>query len=274
MINQQLTQVQLTKSTEVYVPVRKKRQIFIENTIDLSKAKVLEIGAFDYPIYTKEQVDVSFMDWFSPEEHLAAHAGAPERAKNAIAVDYVIKDKNFSHKISKKFDLVIANHVVEHVSDLIRWFQNISSILNLNGYLFLAVPHKEYTFDKIRHLTSLGDILRNYQEDLQAPTLYQVFDHLYYYRPVRANQIWDGNIQDLLKQKRFETAKAAMEKAKVELAKNTYVDTHCNVFNYLSFLELCQELYESQYIDLQITNSKDIEKPDNEFYAILQKVKC
>jgi SAM-dependent methyltransferase len=272
MTNQQLNQVPSIQPNEIYVPIRKKRQIFIEKTIDVSKAKVIEIGAFDYPTYTKERVDISFMDWFAPEEHLAAHASAPERAKNAIAVDYVIKDKNFSKQISKKFDLVIANHVVEHISDLIRWFQNISSILNPNGYLFLAVPHKEYTFDKIRHLTSLANILRNYEEDLKSPTLYQVFDHLYYYRPVRSNQIWDEDIQDLLKQKRFATAKAAMDKAKAEIAKNGYVDIHCNVFDYLSFLELCDELYTSQYIDLQLHSSKDIERPDNEFYLVLQKI--
>lgn len=271
MTNQQLTQVRSTQSTEVYVPVRKKRQIFIEKTIDVSKARILEIGAFDYPTYTKDQVAISFMDWFSPEEHFAAHPDAPERAKKAIAVDYVIKNKNFSERISEKFDLVVANHVVEHISDLIRWYQNISSILNPNGYLFLAVPHKEYTFDKIRQLTSLADILRNYEEDLEAPTLYQVFDH-HYYRPVRANQIWDEDIQDLLEKKRFTTAKAAMEKAKREIAKNSYVDVHCNVFNHQSFLELCDELYVSQYIDLQLSSSKDIESPDNEFYAILQKI--
>jgi SAM-dependent methyltransferase len=271
MTDRQLTQVPSTQPTQGYVPIRKKRQNCIEKTIDVSKAKVLEIGAFDYPTYTKERIDISFMDWFAPEEHFAAHATAPERAKNAIAVDYVIKNKNFSHQISKKFDLVIANHVVEHIADLIRWLQNISSVLNPNGYLFLAVPHKEYTFDKIRQLTSLAEILRSYEEDLQSPTLFQVFDHLYYYRPIRANQIWDGDFQDLLKQKRFANAKAAMEKARTEIAKNGYVDIHCNVFNHQSFLELCDELYASQYIDLKLHNSQDIEPPDNEFYVILQK---
>jgi SAM-dependent methyltransferase len=252
--------------------MRKERQLFIEKNLDISKTKMLEIGAFDYPTYTKDRADIYFMDWFSPEEHLIHHISAPERAQKAIAVDYVVKDKNFSNRISETFDLVIANHVVEHIPDPIRWFYNISRILNRNGYLFLAVPHKEYTFDKIRYLTSCAEIIRGYHEDLGNPTVYQVFDHLYYTRPIRANNVWnDEDCQELLERKRIATAKIAMEKAEAEIEKHGYVDIHCNVFNYESFLDIFSELYTSQYVDLQILDSEDVSKGDNEFYVIFQK---
>jgi SAM-dependent methyltransferase len=251
--------------------MRRERQLFIENNFNISKIKMLEIGAFDYPTYTRERADICFMDWFSPEEHLTHYLNALERAQKAVAVDYVVKDKNFANHITEKFDLVIANHVIEHIPDPIRWFHNISQVLNQNGYLFLAVPHKEYTFDKIRYLTSFGEIIRGYDEDLQSPSIYQVFDHFYNTRPIRANNIWNNeDCQELLNHKRIATAKVAMEHAEAELKKHGYVDVHCNVFNYVSFLDIFSELYASKYVDLQILDSQDVQQGSNEFYVIFQ----
>jgi SAM-dependent methyltransferase len=248
------------------------RKSFIEKIVDISKAKILEIGAFDYPTYPKDQANSYFLDWFSPEEHFTHHPSALDRAKNAVAVDYVVKDKNFSNHISEKFNLVIANHVVEHIPDPIRWFHNISQLLDRNGYLFLAVPHKEYIFDKIRSLTSLREIIRGYDEDLTSPTLYHVFDHLYYYRPIRANNVWENrDCQKLLETKPIPTAKIALKRARDKIEKHGYVDVHCNVFNYKSFLEIFKELYVSQYVDLKIVNSQNVKPTGTEFHVIFQK---
>lgn len=250
----------------------KKRQNFIESFIDIYSAKILEIGAFHLPTFQKPEVDIQYIDWFSKDELISKYeTTTPERIKNAVEIDYVVKDKNFSRHISKKFNLVIANHVVEHIPDLILWFQNIESILENKGFLFLAVPHKEYTFDKLRNTTSLAQFIRNYDESLDTPNLYQVFDAMYYNRPIKGIDVWNENFDHLMGKKRFKNSLDALKDAYGRIQKEKYVDIHCNVFTYQSFLDICQELALSGYMSLKVIGAKDIEKPGNEFLVFLQK---
>jgi SAM-dependent methyltransferase len=247
------------------------RRAFIQKFLDISQKKILEIGVLDTPTFNKDESDVFYMDWFSREElYSMHHKTKPHRAEKLVDVDYVIKEKNFAHKINSKFDLAIANHVIEHIPDTIRWLENISFLLKNDGYLFMAIPHKEYTFDKIRPVTSLAQIIRNYDEDLEIPNVYQVFEQLYMYRPIKAGDVWNNEYEHLLDRKRF-NPKQALESAKKEVSGKKYVDVHCHIFDYNSFLCLHQDLYSMGYIDLALTGSKDVEKPGNEFFVILKK---
>lgn len=254
------------------VPKREKRRRFIHDHIDVSETQILEIGAFNDPVYFKKDVSVSVMDWFSKEELYANHKQAkPDRVKNIVDVDFVVKDKYFENHLTKQFDLVIANHVIEHVPDVISWLQSAFQILKKNGLLFLSVPHKEYTFDKIRPLTTLGQLIEYNDQDLHVPTFRHVFDHIYLYRPIRASNVWDGTYTDLLGRQRF-AAKEAIRRTKSELLKKDYVDVHCHVFDYDSFLTICNDLVEAGYIDFIIVGSKDVEPPENEFFIMLRKL--
>lgn len=247
------------------------RMSFVQKFLDISHKKILEIGVLDAPTLKKDESDVFYMDWFSKEELYSFHRKTKsDRAEKLVDIDYVVKEKNFAHKIDSKFNLVIANHVIEHIPDTIRWLQNISFLLKNDGYLFLAIPHKEYTFDKIRPVTSLAQIIRNYDEDLDSSNVYQVFEHLYMHRPIKARDVWDNEYQYLLDRKRF-NPKQALESAKKEVSSKKYVDVHCHIFDYNSFLCLHQDLYSMGYIDLALSGSKDVEKAGNEFLIMLQK---
>ncbi len=250
----------------------KKRQEFINKYLDTSSVKMLEIGAFASPTFEQSERDIKFMDWSSTEELIQTLEDNPEKAKKVVRVDYAIKDKNFANYIEEKFDLVIANHVVEHIPDLIRWLQNISQILNDEGSIFLAVPHKEYTFDKIRSITSLTQIIRNYLEDLKTPSVYQVFDHIYFRRPISVgSDVWNNNFQHLIDDKQFNSADEALQVAQRLIAQKGYVDAHCNVFSCESFIEICTELKLSGYINLEVVGFENVKKPYNEFMIILKK---
>ena len=158
------------------------------------------------PFIKQKLIYFTWIGFLKAELYLKHQYNNPQKAENLVEVDFVVKDKNFHKPINQEFDLVIANHVIEHIPNIISWFNNVSSLLKKDGFLFLSVPHKEYTFDKIRNLTSLSQIIRNYDEDLNVPTIYQVFEHLYFYRPISALDVWKGDFQELLNQKRFSTA--------------------------------------------------------------------
>jgi SAM-dependent methyltransferase len=255
------------------LPHIKPRRNFIQKYIDCTNPNIniLELGAFAVPTFYKSEANIMYMDRSSTEELLMSIVNDIDKKSRVVPVDYVVKEKNFSQHIPLKFSLVIANHVVEHIPDLINWFQNISAILKPNGLLFLSIPHKEYTFDKLRQLTSITEILRCYESNLDAPTLYHVFDHMYFRRPILAKDVWNNNYKDLLKKGDFDCAKDALEHVKTQFSIRPYVDAHCSVFTCQSFLDISYELKNSGYIDLDVFSYKDVEKPYNEFFVVLKK---
>lgn len=254
------------------IPPGPKRREFIESFIDIRTVKVLEIGACASPTFKTPEVDIMFMDRLSTQElQKTVRLRNPKNAENIPKVNYVTTGKNFAKEIEQKFDLVIANHVVEHIPDLICWLRNISSILNSKGYLFLAVPHKEYTFDKERSLTALSEIIHNYEQDLEDPTRQQIFDFLYHKRPIKAVDVWNGNFEKSLSQKKSETARDTLNFVDTQLENKKHVDAHCCVYTHQSFLDICNELTRSEYIDLKIISSKNIEPPYNEFFVLFEK---
>lgn len=251
---------------------RRQRIKYLKKVINnISELKILEIGAFDNPTFLKEEANIYYCDYFSREELEKKYAkDKPQRAEKAVNVDYVIKEEKYSDRLNQKFDLVIANHVIEHIPNMIAWLQDISLILRKDGFLFLTIPHKEYTFDKLRSVTSLQQLIRNYYDNLKAPTLYHIFDQLYYHRPIKAGDVWNNNYQHLLNKKRFNNIDAAWHEAQKRLSNSGYVDVHCNVFSYESFINIINELQNSQYISLNLYSHSDVAKPSNEFYILLK----
>ncbi|MCL2933756.1 MAG: class I SAM-dependent methyltransferase [Trichodesmium sp. MAG_R03] len=246
------------------------RRKFIEKLIDIQKAKIMEIGAFASPTYTQSEASIAYADCLSTEELLSSCDDF--KKQKVVEVNYVLKEKRFAKSINQAFDLIIANHVIEHIPDTISFLQEISEILSKNGFLFLAVPHKEYTFDKLRTTTSLTEIIRNYDENLNERNLYQLLDCIYFRRPINSGgDVWNGNFKHLLEKKPFKTVKDALEFAKTMINENKYTGIHCNVFTYQSFLDICNELLISNLIDLKLVSSQDVLKPYNEFFVILKK---
>jgi 2-polyprenyl-3-methyl-5-hydroxy-6-metoxy-1,4-benzoquinol methylase len=64
----------------------------------------------------------------------------------AVEVDHVVKRVNFAAKVVPGFACIAAHHVIEHVPDLIYWFEQIESLLAEDGSLCLSVPDRRYTF--------------------------------------------------------------------------------------------------------------------------------
>jgi SAM-dependent methyltransferase len=246
-----------------------KRRNYIKQFVDISTAKIIEIGASNAPTFQKKESNIFFMDWFSYEELFKEFEHTrPERAKKLVDVDFVIKDNNFSNHIDEQFDLVIANHVVEHIPDLIRWFAQVKKILKPDGFLFLAIPHKEYTFDKIKPISTTVNLLECYDKELTAPTLYQVFEHIHLYRPIKGKDVWNNNYQHLLEKPRF-SIKESMKRAIHETTTKPYVDVHCHVFTTESWQTLIKELHQLDKLYFKIISVRDVYHDGNEFFSIM-----
>lgn len=230
----------------------------------VSTMGILEIGALNSPTFSEKEVDIKFADWFNYEQ-LAANY--PHK-KGIRPIDFVIDRLDFRRNFSTRFELIIANHVIEHIPDVVSWLQELAAIAEKGGHLFLAVPDRRYTFDIVRQETTLADLLDCYVRKLDKPDFRQVFSHLYYHKKVVASDVWENNALPQLHYKRF-SADVAMRKA-VEMSKG-YHSLHCNVFTRDSFESVFQELREARVVAWSVAAIEDPELFSNEFLVLLRK---
>jgi len=241
---------------------------FLNERIVLNEQNaILEIGALNHPLLPSN--NVKYLDWFSTEELTEMY---PHRAKNIQPIDYVVKTLNFSEHVKDKFDLAIACHVIEHIPNMILWLQNMQEIIKPNGYVFLVIPHKKYTFDHLRPLTKLAELLDRFERNVQQPEIKDVFEQKYYYRPIKQSDGWNPKIlKERIKKNSYPNAVAAWNDAKIRINKNGYVDVHCNVLTQNSFVKIINELRTAKLTKLKPVYKQDVIRGFKEFYIILQK---
>lgn len=231
-----------------------------------ASGRILEIGPFDNPTFRREFGDsVEYLDYFSREELRAMHEGNPRRKLEAMVdVDHVVKSRDFTSSIDGRFDLIVANHVIEHVPDTIHWLNQLAGLLNPGGKLFLAVPDRRYTFDYFRQESRASEMLRANQEGLEKPSVWHLTDAYYYHCRIDLNELWEGNLPVFRPRFSFAKAHAMARERSVE-----YTDAHCWVFTPDSFKKCIAELKSAEVVKLDISDVRPPARMTNEFWALL-----
>src|SRR5436189_2835442 len=104
---------------------RQRRQHFISQQTTVDGLSILEVGALDAPTFP--ELPCRFLDWFTGDELRAHIAANPNRSVDRVVEpDYVVKAKRFADTVDDRFDLVIANHVLEHIADPLTWLHQIA----------------------------------------------------------------------------------------------------------------------------------------------------
>ena len=247
--------------------VRQARRRFIAEQRNLRDSRILEVGALDSPTFP--EFDVSYLDWFSQDELREMVAGNPRRNPDLVVrPDFVVKTKRFAQHLqgsmSAPFDAIIANHVFEHLADPLTWLQELGEVAGEDACLFLTIPDRRYTFDYMRPVSTVVDILRANVEDLECPSYWQVLEAAFYYRPFKASEAWAGEEPRPAPRLDLQDAMAAAERAEHE-----YVDTHCHVFTTDSASRLFDAL--AGLTGWRPFASQDVAEGSNEFYVCLRK---
>lgn len=150
---------------------RERRLSLLESLTDPSHAHGLEIGAFDLPT-VQAQGRCKYADFRSSDE-MSTLWGVPR--ENVADVDYVVtRSRLLPDQISERFDYVVANHVIEHVPDVVSYILELKGVLNPRGLIFLAIPDKRFTSDKGRPSTTIDHTLMHYHDKVRTPSLQQV----------------------------------------------------------------------------------------------------
>lgn len=130
----------------------------------LIRGRGMEIGALNCPYPVWEGVGVLYSDVLTPEQIDASYPGSKHP-------DIVSNGESFPTIASSSLDFVIANHVLEHVTDPIGSMAEWHRILKPGGILLIAIPDKRFTFDRERERTTLAHLIEDHGSSLDPAIL-------------------------------------------------------------------------------------------------------
>jgi predicted SAM-dependent methyltransferase len=235
----------------------------------------LEIGPLTTPAVTKEDGEIYYLDHLSTEDlrrKYAAHVNVD--TTRIVDVSFVAADGDLAKACGgKRFDYIIASHVIEHVPNLIGWLRQVAALLHTGGKLALAIPDKRYTFDRFRSMTPVGDLIQAWLEDRRVPSAKQIFDHCANVVGVDARAAWDGEGPHTPEAAtRYHSLAEAFELAQRYFTAQEYYDVHCSVFTPKSFLDILTDISRLGLLDFVCIDFHDTARYEIEFYITLEKV--
>jgi len=112
----------------------------------------IEIGALHFPTKMPPGAKARYVDRMSERDLRAQY---PElRTHTFVHVDTIEDGERLASLPAGSVDFIVANHVIEHCLDPIGTLENWTRVIRPGGILFMAVPHRELTFDRDRAPTT------------------------------------------------------------------------------------------------------------------------
>ncbi|MBP9738456.1 methyltransferase domain-containing protein [Candidatus Saccharibacteria bacterium] len=251
--------------------VRNKRVV---KKVKLNSGIGLELGPLASPVVKKSEGDIYYLDHLSQADLRKKYKNEPVDLDKIVPVDYVIVGSLKETVGRKKFDYVIASHVIEHIPDTISWLKEIHEVLNPGGILSLAIPDKRFTFDYDRHLSYSSDVIGAYVDNLTSPTSAMMYDYIIHCADgIDTAVAWgDKDYYKKFPPKRRWNHQDAVDMCLQNLNPDIYVDCHCYVYTPTSFAEILRELTENDLIDFEVASFLETQSNELEFYVSLRKV--
>ena len=121
----------------------------------------LEIGALQFPLPVPRTARVTYVDRMGTEELRAQY---PELREHPLVPVAVVDDGETLKTVADDSqDFVIACQFLEHCQNPVGAVENFLRVVKDGGILYLAVPNKDYTFDKGRPPTSLAHLWSDHE---------------------------------------------------------------------------------------------------------------
>ena len=130
--------------------------------------KGVEFGALHNPLQIdRSKALVLYADKYSKSD-LILNFPELEKIRELIVETDIFLDldrDNLQALNEHSFDFYIANHVIEHLINPLKFLARLNRVMKPGSYLYLAVPDKEYTFDRHRELTTWEHLYREYLQN-------------------------------------------------------------------------------------------------------------
>ena len=244
----------------------------IRSGLDLANTRTLEIGPLYRPFVLKAEGPVFYVDHADTETLRTKYKDDPKfNVADIVEVDAVWGKQSLTECVGpdRRFDLVIASHVIEHVPDLISWLGEIRSVLDDGGELRLVIPDKRYTFDYTRQLTSFADILDAWLRKARMPLPRCILDHVLNVRSVDTAAAWQGPL-DEASLPHLHPYELAIFAANDALYNSNYHDVHCWVFTPERFAALMKACAVEGLVELECVRFDDTPQGSLEFTVFVR----
>ena len=122
----------------------------------------IEIGALAQPLLLTGNAKVRYVDLLPSSELKKLYHNLPEN--DFVNVDIIDNGERLDKIKDATQDFVIANHFLEHCQDPIAAVHNMLRVVKPGGIIYLAIPDKNYTFDRDRPVTPLEHYIKDFEE--------------------------------------------------------------------------------------------------------------
>jgi SAM-dependent methyltransferase len=238
-------------------------------------AKILEIGPGYNPLVRKSDGwNVFTIDHGTADELRKKYRAIGTDTSRIDEIDFVWRGGPLESAVPiqhhSSFDACIASHVIEHVPDLVGFFNSIGRLLRPGGILSLAVPDKRYCFDYFHQLSQTGDVIEAHHEKRTRHSRKSVFNHAALFAHSDGESTWGqhpvGKLS--LSVPSLRTSKTAFDRHDPSPAA-AYEDCHAWYFTPSSFELIATELVHLGLIDF--TFAEIFPAAGCEFHASLRK---
>jgi hypothetical protein len=208
--------------------------------------------------------------------------------ENICKVDYPIKGNlKYNEVINEKFNYCVSSHNIEHSPCIVTFLQNISSVLEYGGLIFLAIPDYRYCFDHYRKPSDIFEVLEKYYNKNIKPRSYERLEGKFNKTHNDSNKHWEtikktyqNSFQKINDEYSFLNNQKENIINSIEYIKNIietdkeseYIDTHCWKLTPFFFHYLIEILFKTQIIDLYVERIYKTLAGSHEFYVILKKI--
>lgn len=236
-------------------------------------ARGLEIGPLDAPTVLSEAHEMSYVDLVPREELVEFYASDEAVDTDRIPeVHHVMRRADGTTGTLGEtvtdgpYDFIVANHVMEHVPDLIGWLRETAELLVEGGRLLLSIPDRRYTFDALRPPSTTGQVLAAHDAGASRPGVAAVFDQNRNHCGLTPRELWDGQVPTPAD--RVNTFEHVISQVEAVRA-GEYVDTHvwCGTPDELA--ELFEDLDRLGLMPYDVDTIVPTPRPTNEFFVVL-----
>jgi SAM-dependent methyltransferase len=130
----------------------------------------LELGPLHRPIPVHDGMRMTYVDY---QDQATLQQAYPKLAKHIVPVDILDDAQTLATVAPASFDFLISAHVIEHMRNPIGALVNWLRAVRDGGLLYLIVPDKRRTFDKLRVRTTLEHLVLDYEQ----PSAERDFEH-------------------------------------------------------------------------------------------------
>jgi len=134
----------------------------------LLSGKGLEIGALNEPAEMPVGATVQYLDAIDETQAAALYREIPREKLVKVSFIGDLDRDGLGRFGDGAFDFVVMNHVLEHVANPVKAIREVFRICREGGIVTIAVPDKDYTFDRGRELTPWGHLWSDYVNDVKS----------------------------------------------------------------------------------------------------------